>query len=406
MTRAKVIYVICCTLVALLGLFPAIYLNVRPWWHHDWGIAASQFVYSLVGAGIPLFIFSLPRKVERIFFALLWLGAMRVSIANGIESISLTRTEMVSGVTTQVSTNKEWTTRIEAWGKEKNELEASYIPVDNEAKYVPTSQEVVDAKRERRDAASREKDAACKVSRISATCTTLIDRAEKAQTAFEQATQNYGLTLRVDKIENDIKAAQANVKAEPTDFLKKARSTTEGAWFDLLGDREIWSAGMAEAAAAGAPKLFVYIVGLLFLALLGEGWKERESTKKVESTQGYLGSTDGFKSSPARQKPPKKLAASTGRPWGDKWLDGVKSWVDTVRPVPGGPFKRYTPEMAFPHYVEFCEARGYPPCSKPGVLGRIISNHIDIMPVARTGGQSHYELNLRPQLALVKTGGE
>lgn len=405
MTKAKVIYVICCTFVALLGLFPAIYLNVRPWWHHDWGIAASQFVYSLVGAGIPLFIFSLPRRVERIFFAMLWLGAMRVSIANGIESISLTRTEMVSGVTAVTSTNAEWTTRIEAWGKEKSQLEASYIPVDNETKYTPTSQEVVDAKRERRDAANREKDAACKVSRISNACTTATERAEKAQTAFEQATQNYGLTLRVDKIEKDIKAAQANVKSEPPDFLKKARSTTEGAWFDILGDREIWSAGMAEAAAAGAPKLFVYIVGLLFLALLGEGWKEPRSSLNVESTQ-EMESTRPLLVGATRKKPQAKLTASTGQVWGALWLPGVRAWIDSVRPIPGGPCKRYSPAQAFPHYVEFCRERGHIACGKPQVLGTIITKHIDIFPVANTGGMRWYELNLGAKLALVKAGGE
>lgn len=403
MTKTKALYGFLCALAVVLGLFPSFYLNVRPWWGHDRGLAIVQLIFTLIAAGIPLFIFRL-HWGERIFFGLLLLVALRVSVANGIESITLTRGEIVFAREGHINVNSAWTTHIEEWIEERDTLKKRYVPIAGEREYVPTNQASVEAKRDGRDIANKERDIACKVSHVSTECKELTRQAETAQTKLEQAIQNYELTQRVDRLEHDIREAKDKLResgAATPDYLGKARDALEGAWFNPLVNREMWTAYMAEGAAAGAPKLFVYIVSLLFAAALGENWW-RESTKKVESTQAY----SEFKPIPMKRKPPKKPTASTGQPWGAEWLDGVKAWIDAVRPVPGGSFKRYTPGMAFSHYVDFCQARGYPPCSKPVVLGRIISNHIDIMPVAKTGGQGWYELNLGPKLALVKVGAE
>jgi len=126
----------------------------------------------------------------------------------------------------------------------------------------------------------------------------------------------------------------------------------------------------------------------------------------MESTQAFKPIPESTEAPVTKEKRIQRPVASTGKPWGALWLDGVKAWVETVKPSPGSPRQRYTPGQAFPHYVEFCVARGYLPCKKDTVLGSIITKHIDITPVARTGGQSWYELNLGPKLALVKAGGE
>jgi hypothetical protein len=377
----------------MAGLYPSIYLNVKPWWMHDRGMALVQLVLTLIAAAIPLIIFRL-HWVERIFFVAILLGVLRVSVANGIESITLTRSEIASGREDHLSVNKEWTARIETWTGERDKLRATFVPIGDKKEYIPTSRELVETEREGRDSA-------CKTSRTSNDC-------KYAQTKLEQVTQNYELTLRIDALERDIRDAQAKISeagSAPPDYLGKARDALEGAWFNPLKDREMWTAYMAELAAAGAPKLFVCIVSLLFAAALGENWW-LESTHKIESTKVDTPVIESTGASVTKEKRVQKPTTSTGKVWGAQWLDGVKAWVDTVRPVPGGARQRYTPSQAFPHYVEFCEARGYTPCGRPTVFGSIITKHIDVAPVVRTGGQSWYEFNLGPKLALVKAGGE
>ena len=394
MTKTKAVYGFLCALVVMAGLYPSIYLNVKPWWMHDRGMALVQLVLTLIAAAIPLIIFRL-HWLERFFFAAILLGVLRVSVANGIESITLTRSEIVSGREDHLTSSKEWTTRIEEWTGKRDKLRATFVPTGDKKEYIPTSRELVETEREGRDSV-------CKTSRTSNDC-------KYAQTKLEQVTQNYELTLRIDALERDIRDAQAKMSeagSAPPDYLGKAKDAMAGAWFNPLQDREMWTAYMAELAAAGAPKLFVYIVSLLFAAALGENWWI-ESAKKMESTKAFKRTSASiYQPSVTKVKPTQEPTASTGKVWGAMWLDGVKAWADAVRPSPSGPRQRYTPSLAFPHYVEFCQARGYTPCGRPTVFGSIITKHIDVCPVATTGGQRWYEFNLGPKLALVKAGGE
>ena len=382
MTKTKALYGCLCALAVVLGLFPSFYLNVRPWWGHDRGLAIVQLIFTLIAAGIPLFIFRL-HWGERIFFGLLLLVALRVSVANGIESITLTRAEITSGRENTLNTKSEWITRIESWTTESNGLKAKFIPVSGETEYVPTSRDLVDTKREGRDSA-------CEKSRTSNDC-------KLAQTRLEQVTQNFELTLRIDALERDIREAKSkmDLTVAPPDYLGKAKNALGGMWFDPLQDREMWTAYMAEGAAAGAPKLFVYIVSLLFAAALGENWWRTPQFVR-ESLHAPL-------ESPAqeqRTEPPSKPR----KPFGLAYVPGFKAWIAIARPTSGGPRKRYTPGKAYPYYKDFCQEKGFEPCKHPTTFGSLMKAYSEMAPVVKTGGQSYYELNLGPKLALVKAG--
>jgi hypothetical protein len=400
------LYGLLCALAVVAGLYPSIYFNVRPWWQHDSGMAMVQLILSLIAAAIPLVIFRL-HWAERIFFVAILLGVLRVSVANGIESITLTRSEITSGREDRLSSNKEWTTTIERWVDESKTLKARYTPVGDEKEYTPTSQETVEAKREGRDSANKERDTSCKVSRVSTDCRSLTAFAEVAQAQLVQVIQNYGLTQRIDKLEHDIGDARSKlseVGSAPPDYLGKARDALEGAWFNPLQNREMWTAYMAEAAAAGAPKLFVYIVSLLFAAALGENWWRMPQFNR-EVMPFKRESLPAEQESPQSQllrSPPDEPPAQPRKPFAVAYVPGVRAWVEIVRPVPGGPKKRYTPSQMFPHYREFCNAEGFTPCKHVTTLGSLFRAHSGMAPVAKTGGQSHYELNIEPKLALVK----
>jgi hypothetical protein len=83
------------------------------------------------------------------------------------------------------------------------------------------------------------------------------------------------------------------------------------------------------------------------------------------------------------------------------YIPGVQAWVASVRPSPGSPGKRCSPSQALSHYQDFCKAAGYPYAPHATVLGGLLKNDTDLRPAVVVGGTSYYELNLRPQLALV-----
>jgi hypothetical protein len=212
-------------------------------------------------------------------------------------------------------------------------------------------------------------------------------------------TQNFELTLRVDALEQDIREAKSkmDLAVAPPDYLGKAKNALGGMWFDPLQDREMWTAYMAEGAAAGAPKLFVYIVSLLFAAALGENWWHVSQPER-ESLRASL-------ESPIQERVAEP-ASKPRKPFGLAYVPGFKAWMATARPTPGGPRKRYTPGKAFPHYREFCEVKGFEPAKHVTTFGSLMKAYSEMAPVVKTGGQSYYELNLGPKLALVKAGAE
>ena len=269
--RIKAFYGALCVFSVLLGLFPSVFLNVKPFWMHDQtGMAAVQLILTLVTAAIPLIIFRL-HWVEALIAGCLLLGLLRVSVANGIESVTLTRSEISSGREEKLNTKSDWTARIEKWTGERDELKAKFIPLKREKEYVPTSEEVVTASREWRDAA-------CRLP-TSQTC-------KSAQTKLEQVTQNYELTKLVDQLERDIREAQNELSqagAPPPDYLAQAKNAVAGAWFDPMQDREMWQAYIAEGVAAFAPKFLVFLISFLFTAALGEKWWEEPLKQEVNA---------------------------------------------------------------------------------------------------------------------------
>ena len=60
MTREKALYGVLCVFAVLIGLYPCVFLNVKPFMAHgQWGSAALQLFLSLIAASIPLIIFRL-----------------------------------------------------------------------------------------------------------------------------------------------------------------------------------------------------------------------------------------------------------------------------------------------------------------------------------------------------------
>ena len=247
MTREKTLYGALCVLAVLIGLYPSIFLNVKPFMMHEqWGSAGLQLVLTLITAAIPLVIFRV-HWAEALILGLLLLGLLRVSVANGIESVTLTRSEISSGRDVNLNIKGDWKARIETWAKERDGLKTRFIPLKGEQDYVHTSGEVVATAREGRDAA-------CQYQKASETCKT-------AQTRLEQVTQNYELTKRVDQLERDIREAQATITQvgnTPPDYLGQAQKALAGAWLNPLQDREVWLAYIAEGVAAFAPRSLVF----------------------------------------------------------------------------------------------------------------------------------------------------
>ena len=180
----------------------------------------------------------------------------------------------------------------------------------------------------------------------------------------------------------------------PPDYLGQAQKALAGAWLNPLADREAWLAYIAEGVAAFAPKFLVFLVSFLFAAALGEEWW-KETLPLQESTPESIPA----RVAPILPSPPKK---SINTPKRLAYVPGVEAWVKVVTPKPGGKGDRYKPGQAHPFYVDFCKAEGYTPAPLQ-VFGQILMGECGLKVVARTGGQSHYEFNLRPQLALVKS---
>ena len=382
MTREKKLYRYLCALGVLIGLYPSIFLNVKPSLvQGHWGTAVLQLVLTVITATICFIIFKLPHWSERIIAAALLLGLLRVSVANGIESVTLSRNDISSERQEKITTKDDWNTRIEKWTLEREGLKRKFIPLKGEQEYVPTSEEVVSTAREGRDAACKYPTGeACK----------------NAQGKLEQVTQNYELTKRVDKLEHDIRKAQdaaALVGNPPPDYLEQAKKALSGAWFDPLQDREAWLAYIAEGAAAFAPKFLVFLVSHLFATELGEKWREKRKSLKCKSPKMVLTEEPA---QPIRQNSlttPKRLS----------YVPGVEAWVKAVTPIPGSKRKRYTPTQAHPHYRDFCEREGYPFCHV-NVLGSILKRECRLLPAVTVGGCSHYEFTINEvaKLALVK----
>jgi hypothetical protein len=146
-----------------------------------------------------------------------------------------------------------------------------------------------------------------------------------------------------------------------------------------------------EGLAALGMIFFVALLNSLFQKAFGEKWWElRESPSFKQLPQESLPEIQPIPpSTPQRKKR------------GLIYIPGVKAWVESVRPLPGSPGKRYAPGQALSHYQDFCRARDFPYAPHATVLGGLLKNETDLRPVVVVGGMSLYELCLRPQLALV-----
>ena len=386
MTREQGLYGALCVLAVLIGLYPSVFLNVKPFMvHEQWGSAALQFFLTLIAAAIPLIIFRL-HWLEATIAGLLLMGLLRVSVANGIESVTLTRSEISSGRVEKEAAKGDWKARIETWTSERDSLKTRFIPLKGEQSYVPTSGEVVATAREGRDAS-------CKYP-SSESC-------KSAQTRLEQVTQNFELTKRVDQLEQDIRDAQTRITkvgSTPPDYLGQAQKALAGAWLDPLQDREVWLAYIAEGVAAFAPKFLVFLVSFLFTATLGEKWWQ-ESLRQESTVENTNPVQEVEYTSPQISTAPRHRYITSPKRLNQAM--SVEAWVKSVLPA-GGKRKRYTPGQAHPHYREFCEREGYTPCHL-NVFGSILKTECGLRPVVVVGGCSHYEFTIQEvtKLALV-----
>ena len=373
----------------LIGLYPSIYFNVAPYFEHSrLGMAASQLVISLLEAILPFVILRGRLSFKGIFESLIALALLCVflfaSVGNGMESITLARSDFSADRDQKKHVVTEWTAQIETWNAEQGALKKKYVPIGDTREYLPTTEENVHLAQEGRDAAIKARDA-CKYE-----CKALIQDAKAAQDKLERVAQNYELTKRVDALEKQIAETKKQMDAlgaPSPDHIAIARDAQKGAYVDFLSNREATLTYAGEAAAAFGPKFLIMLLSLLYAEAYGESWKRESPSFKQESLPEL---------SPVPPSTPQRKKR------GLIYIPGVKAWVESVRPLPGSPGKRYAPGQALSHYQEFCRARDFPYAPHATVLGGLLKNETDLRPVVVVGGMSLYELCLRPQLALVK----
>ena len=380
----------------LIGLYPSIYFNVAPYFEHNrLGMAASQLVISLLEAILPFVVlrgrFSIKGTLESLIALALLCVFLFASVGNGMESITLARSDFSTDRNQKEHASTKWTAQIVTWNAEQDALKKKFVPIGDEREYLPTTGENVRLAQEGRDAANKARDA-CKYE-----CKTLIQDAKAAQDKLERVAQNYELTKRVDALEKQIAETKKQVDAlgvPQPDHIALARNAQKGAYIDFLGNREATLTYAGEAAAAFGPKFLIMLLSLLYAEAYGESWK-RESPSFKQLPQESL---------------PKILPVPPSTPQRKKrglvYIPGLKAWVESVRPLPGSPGKRYAPGQALSHYQDFCRARDFPYAPHATVLGGLLKNETDLRPVVVVGGMSLYELCLRPQLALVDCAKE
>ena len=381
MWRKRASYGFLCALAVVIGLTPSIILNVKPYWTHGAeDMAAVQFAFVILAAAIPLVLSEQPLVWSFVAWGLLC-GLLYVSIGNGAESITLTRSVITSDREGKRDARGEWNTRIEEWDAEKQRLIELLKKGD---KYTPVDEESLQAAKDK-------VENSCKFP-TAGICIT-------AQAELKQVTHDFGLTKRVDKLERDIDTARENLRkigAPPPDYLAKAQEAFAGLPINPLKNKEPSMAVLGEVMAAAGPKFLIAAVNLLFAGMFGKEWW-RESSPLRESLAAEIQPEAPI--TPPRS-PHRAPIAGTKRL---SYIPGVEAWVKAVAPIPGGKRKRYTPTQAHPHYVEFCRINGYTPCHV-NVFGSIMKRECEMRPVVTIGGVSHYEFSITEpvQLALVK----
>ena len=391
LTRKKWIYGVSCVVSVLIGLYPSFFLNAKPYlMHGEQGMAAVQCVLALIAAAIPLVMFSLS------FFegclAVVLLGAILfASIGNGMESITLVRSEFAAEHETKSHSLNEWSTRVETLVSQQLELKKRYIPLGEAREYTPTSEEIRNAAREGRDMA-------CKYSSVTENC-------KNTQNHFALVSQNYELTKRVDALEQakaDAERKMSEIGTPPPDHLALARQALNGAWINPLANRETSLALVGEGVAAFSPKIMISLVDILFVAMFGAAWSKtdrpRESLPSERDTQRESPVTVTMAHPKTPLPAPKKMA-------GLRYLPGVQAWVESVKPAPGGSVKRYAPKDALPFYQDFCKAAGFPFAVHETTLGGLLKNGTDLVPITKVGGRSYYALNIRSAARLTLLTG-
>lgn len=373
-----ILYALLCLAALVVSLTPSVVLNVWPYLtHQQSGMATAQFFLALGAALTPVAMeiggFSAEWKWASwaLLGVLLW-----VTVGNGIESSTLMRADLTFGHESKVTLAGDWNTQIEKWTSEAEELK--------KIKYVPTDEESLKAARDK-------SDTFCKVP-ISTDCKT-------AQAELKQVTHDYGLTKRMDRLErliDDARDKLREVGAPPPDHLRRAAEEADWLPINPLHHKATSTALASEGWAAIGMKVLIAIISSLFTKAFGENWWKTPQFER-ESLQ--------FKRESPVKPSPSEPASKPRKPFGLAYVPGFKAWMAVVRPVSGGPRKRHTPSAAFPHYCEFCEAKGFEAAKHVTTFGSLLKAYSELAPVAKIGGQSYYELNIEPKLALVKVGG-
>ena len=386
-----------CALAVLIGLTPSVILNVKPYWVHGAeDIALVQLAFVMLAAAIPLVLSKQPMVWSFIAWGLL-LGLLYVSIGNGAESITLTRSNITYDRDGKLNASSEWSARIQEWTKEQKDLKG---------KYTPTGEKDVEAAQEGVDSANKARDAACKY--ITKTCNDLTQDVRVAQTHLEQVSRDYGLTKRVDNLEVEIEKARNKLReigTPPPDYLTQAKDAFAGLPINPLKNKESSMAIIGEVMAAAGPKFLIAAIDLLFIGIFGLNW--RESPPLSESTPLPQSPSPPSHPPVLPPKAPKRadVAPTELSPKERLFVPGVEAWLREVLPTPQDKGELYPPGKALPHYQAFCKREGYPACGW-SVFGKILKNECGLSPAKRKGGQGYYLFRIRSthSLTLVKTG--
>jgi len=377
--QKKTLYGFLCGGALLVSLSGSLIMNVRPYiLHNDVWMATVQISLALGAAAVPVAMETDLHPVWKLFGVGLLGVLFTVCLGNGIESSTLTRSDSSFARANKITTQAGWNTQIEQWKADKRALENIYTP---------TSQDDLKVAQER-------KDTACKLP-ASTEC-------KNAQSALVATAHNLGLTQRVDKIEDDIRTANAELRklgAAPPDHLKEASDALP---IDLMKNRPAWMAFGCEGLAAIGMKFFMALINSLFAKAFGPKWWEVESPR-IESPHPIESLDVPFKP----RAPIRRIASES--PKRLRCAPGVQAWVRQALPNPGTKGQRFSTTEALPHYLAFCEQEGIEAC-QIGLFGSILLKECGLSYAAKRGGVGYYEFNIpkSPQvtkLALVKVGG-
>jgi hypothetical protein len=387
----------------VLGLTPSVILNVWPYATHGQGsMAVVQFILAL-GAAITAIGMGYTSTGWQVVSAVLLGLLIFVCLGNGIESSALIRGEVSAEHDMKTEEKGDWTARIV-------ELSAEKEKIVKDPRFTRTGKDLLEAAQEGKETASNLRDFACRPGNSTSGCAKATDDLRASQEKLEQVSWNYNMTARVDQLEETIHRTREKVDhlgAPTVDYLKQARIEAQVFPFNPLENRSAFIPLACELWAAIGPKLMVSWVIALFVSMFGPKWWEndvppppsvRESFAQKQPSRESLPKTNArdfiaIAAVPTKTTPAVMAAAVHG--------EGVRAWLEAVKPIPGGTNEWRKAGQVFPEYVAFCQARGYPPCKAPTVLGTIIRHHCAPRPSKKLGGSTFYEFNLGPRLTLV-----